>query len=122
MPDFLRALSNASGTAPEWVVVFTFIAVTVFYFLAPVLGYQAASRGLLLIALYLLIAYGVLVLFEAILLYFCYLVMSIPDHISRVNINIGFLMGILRLTVFIASQVALVLGLRNLRRTSDSTK
>ena len=122
MDDYFRLLNSAAGIPLEWIVVFTFISVAVFYFLAPVLGYLPSSRGMLLTALYFLIACGVVTFFDTLLRYFLYLVMTNPSRIAKANSNLTFLFGILRLALYLAAQVALVLGLRKLQRNTPSTR
>ena len=118
MPDFLRLVASP-GNPLDWIAVFAFVAIAFIFFLAPVLGYQSATRGLVLIALYILLAYTFFTLLELLINYFIYLTVSNIESRQRADANISFLFALLRLTLFLASQVALVLGLRNLKQKSE---
>ena len=119
MPDFLRVYEAVPGTSLDWVFIFTLVAVATFYFLAPVLGYQSSSRGMLQISLYLHLGYAVLVLFEGALLYICYLATKEPQTLAITVYNTAAVIGILRLVLYIAALATLVLGLTKLQRSSD---
>jgi len=114
MPDVLNHIAALSiGSTLDFVVVFSFIAYGIVYFLAPALGYPAERRGILLLSLYALLAYGVLVLLQLIIAYILYLSESTG---SRGAINISYLLAILKLILFLASQAAFVFGLQSLKR------
>ena len=117
MPAFLQAFSEATGSGLEWVVVFSFVAFAFVYFLAPVLGYAAESRGMVMMALYGLIAYGALVLLQTLIAYLIYLVSSDSGTGGpKALLHFGFIFGILKLAVFLASEGLFVLGLQKLKR------
>ena len=113
MDEYFRSTANIADIV-EWAAVFSFLAISFIYFLAPVLGYPAEQRGLILISLYLLVAYGVLVLAQLLMTYFLYL----TGAAARANFNFAFIFGILKLLVFLASQGVFVFGLQGMRRSS----
>ena len=115
MPDdfFLRLVGNVSSAGIEWFAVFSFIAYAVVYFLAPVVGYQAEKRGLLLASLYLLVGYGLLILLQLLIQYLMYLVSSRGNSTATPNLVTVF--AIFKLIVFLAAQGAFVLGLQGLK-------
>ncbi len=118
----MRLLGGAANESIDFVAVFAFVAFAVVYFLAPVLGYAADSRGTLLMSLYALIGYGVLVLLQAVLVYFIYVVSSNnSDTGPKAVIHFNFIFAILKIVVFLASMGAFAFGLQKLRRGSAAS-
>ncbi len=114
MPDVFSHIAALSvGSTLDFVIIFCFIAYAVIYFLAPVLGYPADRRGLILMSLYALLAYGIVVLLQLIIAYILYLSES---NNSRGAINITYLFAILKFLLFLASMAAFTFGLQSLKR------
>lgn len=103
-----------AGSVVDWVVILSFFAVALTYFLAPVLGYNPERRGMVGASLYLLLAYaGISVLQYALL----YLQMmdpggGRPDDLTRL-VLFGF--SILKGLFFFLALLLYVLGLQSLR-------
>jgi hypothetical protein len=116
--SLLRLFGSGVGGSLDIVVVLSFIAFSFIFFLAPVLGYPADRRGLVLIALYLLLGYGVLVLLQLLIQYLIYL--SSSGGTGRSMIHLGYIFGILRLVLFLGSMATFVFGLQNLRRSPSN--
>src|ERR1035437_1654040 len=104
--DELFRMMGPGAVGLDWFVVFTFAVVAVVYFLAPVLGYPVEKRGMILISLYLLVGYGVVVLLHVGLQYLFYLGSSNTEPSIKPAIHLGYLFGILKLVIFLASQGA----------------
>jgi hypothetical protein len=120
MPDdtLMRIFGSATVGSIEWVAVFSFIAFALVYFLAPVAGYQAQKRGLLLASLYLLVGYGLLALLQITILYLVYL--AGPRGSGSGTMNFVTIVTIVKLMVFLAAQGMFVLGLQGLKRGSPT--
>ncbi len=121
MPDFLRLSDVAAGAPSDWILIFTLVSIATFYFLAPVLGYQSASREMLLYALYVLIACLLLTLLETGILYLCYLSVKTENY-GRTAYNLHSVFTLIRMVLYIAAVGLLVFGLSKLRRAGDVSK
>src|SRR5690349_8579817 len=105
--ELLMRMVGVGGTI-DWVVVFSLALVSLVYFLAPVLGYQADRRGMLLIALYVLVGYMVVVLMQLMIQYVMFMGSSSEGGKGRVHLM--YLFSILRLVMFIGAHGLFVVG------------
>jgi hypothetical protein len=99
MDDFFPRILGGVIASVDWIVVFTFIAFATLYFLAPIAGYAAERRGMLLISLYLLLGYGLLVFLQLLIQYILYLSESSG---GRGAAHLAFIFAILRLLLFLS--------------------
>ncbi|HVT82767.1 MAG TPA: hypothetical protein VHM90_19170 [Phycisphaerae bacterium] len=116
-----RVGAAASSATLEYFVVISFIAFALVYFLAPVLGYDGQSRGMILTSMYILLGYGALVLLQMLINYLVYLantnnVGGGMNNPSRAAAHFGFIFGILKMLLFVGAEGCFVFGLQSLRR------
>jgi len=126
MPDeyLYRMAQTAGSTTLEYVVVISLIAFAMVYFLAPVLGYDGTSRGMIAISLYALLGYGLIVLLQLLINYLIYVANSSGNGMSqgsaKTMTHLGFIFGILKMLLFLGAEGCFIFGLQSLRR--DGTR
>jgi hypothetical protein len=107
------------GSALDWVSVFSFFVIGVVYLVVPVIGYRTDRRGLLIVSLYLLIAYAGLTLLQTLILYVE--TAGSSSHPGRRDLGESIFLPLLllKMTLFVVSMLLFVLGLQSLRLGSN---